>query len=269
MPDISEDCPVWSNKNIGRERGFETASKQNTLHKIHTAMKKKLNTIEHNLKVIKQRIVETALACGRQPESIQLVSVSKTRSAEEICTAFQFASKIMGENYIQEAQEKFHQLKKWPVQWHLIGHLQRNKAKYAVRIFDLIHSVDSLKLAAELDKQAKKIQKIQKILVQVNISKELTKSGVDQEELLKLIQNIAKFENLHVQGLMTMPPYYNDPELARPIFSTLRLLRDRIQSDLRLPLHELSMGMTGDFEVAIQEGATLVRIGTAIFGKRV
>jgi pyridoxal phosphate enzyme (YggS family) len=176
----------------------------------------------------------------------------------------------VGENYIQEARDKFNALVDRPVEWHFIGHLQSNKAKYAVRMFDLIHSVDSLKLATALDQAAKKNGKQQDILIQVNISGEQSKSGTTQSNALDLIQEAGKLGHIRIRGLMTMPPYYDEPELARPFFHQLAQLRDHI-ADQHLPgvaMDELSMGMTGDFEVAIEEGATLVRIGTAIFGSR-
>jgi pyridoxal phosphate enzyme (YggS family) len=149
--------------------------------------------------------------------------------------------------------------------------LQTNKAKYAVKLFDLIHSVDSLKLAQELDKQAKKNDKIQLILIQVNVAEEISKSGVSVEHATKLIKDIGQLPNLAIKGLMTMPPYFNAPQKVRPYFNTLRKLRDQIRNESipHVSMDELSMGMTGDFEVAIQEGATLVRIGTAIFGERI
>jgi pyridoxal phosphate enzyme (YggS family) len=158
----------------------------------------------------------------------------------------------------------------YPAIWHYIGHLQSNKAKYAVRMFDLIHSVDSLKLAKELDKHAAKIDKIQPILLQVNVAKEDSKSGVYVEDTLRLLKEIGTLENISVKGLMTMPPYFNAPEKVRPFFAALRELRDRIKNEgiPHIAMDELSMGMTGDFETAIQEGATIVRIGTAIFGAR-
>jgi hypothetical protein len=175
----------------------------------------------------------------------------------------------LGENYVQEARNKFNLLGTYPVSWHFIGHLQTNKAKYAVRLFDLIHSVDTLKLARELDKQAKKVNKFQDILIQINVSKEPSKSGSDMENAANLIKDIVGLENLSVKGLMAMPPFFNNPEKARPYFTALRNLRDQIQKTLPgVALDELSMGMTGDFEVAIEEGATFVRIGTAIFGER-
>ena len=222
------------------------------------------------LRDVKNRIQTAARVCGRNPETIRLVAVSKTVPTARVRQAIQAGVTILGENYVQEARAKFNDLATYPVSWHFIGHLQSNKAKYAVRLFDLIHSVDSLKLARELDKQSRKINKIQEILIQVNISEEASKSGVNVKDTLSLLKDISRLENLSVIGLMTMPPYFNAPEKVRPYFTALRGLRDRLeqQSLLNVSLDELSMGMTGDFEVAIQEGATLVRIGTAIFGKR-
>ena len=227
-------------------------------------------TIKNNLEAISARIKRTAAACGRSKDTIRLVAVSKTKPADMMKQAADAGVENFGENYIQEAREKFNTLASYPVSWHFIGHLQSNKAKYAVRIFDLIHSVDSLKLASELNRQAKKIDKIQDILVQVNIAEEDTKSGILQDDALTLIRDISELANLHIKGLMTMPPYFNAPEKVRPFFSALRNLRDQIMS-ASIPgvsMDELSMGMTGDFETAIEEGATLVRIGTAIFGER-
>jgi len=222
------------------------------------------------LQSVKERIENAARACGRDPETVRLVAVSKTIPTDRVKQAIQAGVTILGENYVQEARAKFNDLATYPASWHFIGHLQSNKAKYAVRLFDLIHSVDKLKLAREIDKHANKINKIQEILIQVNISEETSKSGVDVEDAHNLIKDISLLENLSVKGLMTMPPYFNEPEKVQPYFSALRGLRDHLeQQDLfNVTLSELSMGMTGDFEVAIQEGATLVRIGTAIFGKR-
>jgi len=225
--------------------------------------------LKQRLEQIKERIHRAAESCGRDVKSISLVAVSKTVAAEKAKEAIEAGVTILGENYIQEARDKFTALIQYPVSWHFIGHLQSNKAKYAVRLFDLIHSVDSLKLARELDKQAAKVDKIQQILVQVNISGEGTKSGISADEAPALVSEISRLKNLTVKGLMTMPPYFYQPEKVRPFFAALRELRDRIESTLpEVSLHELSMGMSGDFEVAIKEGATLVRIGTAIFGER-
>lgn len=226
--------------------------------------------LKEQLKQIKDRIHNAAIDCGRNPETIRLVAVSKTVAMERVKEAIEAGVTILGENYVQEAREKIQRLSIYPVSWHFIGHLQTNKAKYAVKLFDLIHSVDSLKVAQELDKQAKKNNKIQPILVQVNVAEEVSKSGVSVGNAAKLINNMRPLTNLAVKGLMTMPPYFNAPEKVRPYFKTLRELRDQIKKEgfSYVTLDELSMGMTGDFEVAIQEGATLVRIGTAIFGER-
>jgi pyridoxal phosphate enzyme (YggS family) len=226
--------------------------------------------LKQRLEHIKERIRQAAKSCNRNPDSIRLVAVSKTVPAETVKEAIEAGATILGENYVQDAREKFDALVHYPVSWHFIGHLQSNKAKYAVRLFDLIHSVDSLKLARALDKEAKKVDKIQPILVQVNISGEDTKSGIAAEDAPGLISEISHLKNLSIEGLMTMPPYFYQPEKVRPYFAALRELRDQMkkQSLPNVSLEELSMGMTGDFEVAIEEGATLVRIGTAIFGER-
>jgi pyridoxal phosphate enzyme (YggS family) len=229
-----------------------------------------MGEVKQRLENILERIRRSAETCNRDPDSIRLVAVSKTVPAETVKEAIEAGATILGENYVQEAREKFDALVLYPVSWHFIGHLQSNKAKYVVRLFDLIHSVDSLKLARALDKEAKKVDKIQPILVQVNISAEDTKSGISAEEAPGLVCDISQLENLSIKGLMTMPPYFYQPEKVRPYFAALRELRDRLkkQSIPAVSMDELSMGMTGDFEVAIEEGATLVRIGTAIFGER-
>jgi pyridoxal phosphate enzyme (YggS family) len=226
-------------------------------------------SIKIRLENIKDRINKSAIRCGRDPNSVRLVAVSKTVPANRVKEAIDAGVDILGENYIQETRTKFNELAAYTVSWHFIGHLQTNKAKYAVRLFDLIHSVDSLKLARELDKQAKKVNKIQDILIQINIGKELTKSGADAENASNMIRDVSCFQNLCVKGLMIMPPLFSDPERVRPYFSALRNLRDRIDQKVSgTGLKELSMGMSNDFEVAVEEGATFVRIGTAIFGKR-
>ena len=226
--------------------------------------------MKERLQRVKDRMAAAAQSCGRDPDSVRLVAVSKTVDADRVAMAIEAGADILGENYIQEARDKFNALYDQPVAWHFIGHLQSNKAKYAVRMFDLIHSVDSHKLAKALDKEARKNEKVQDILIQVNISQEETKSGIDAAEAVELITEIGALENVRVKGLMTMPPFFDQPEKARPYFRQLARLRDQI-AEAGIPdvdMKELSMGMTGDFEVAIAEGATLVRIGTAIFGAR-
>ena len=227
-------------------------------------------TIKQRLHAVLADIRQTALGCGRNPEDIRLVAVAKTHPVSAVQEVIEAGAAIIGENYVQEARDKFNALLDRDVQWHFIGHLQRNKAKYAVRMFDLIHSVDSVRLATELDKASRKVGKIQDILIQVNISGELSKSGVSEAEIMDVLQGMAPLENIRVKGLMTMPPFFDAPEKARPYFAALRRLKDRIclGNMPSITMEELSMGMTGDFRVAIEEGATLVRIGTAIFGAR-
>ncbi len=226
--------------------------------------------MKDNIDKIRERIRCAATESGRDPDAVTLVAVTKTMSLETVEKAIDLGINIVGENYIQEARNKFNALYDKPVKWHFIGHLQSNKAKYAVRIFDLIHSVDSVKLAKEINKHADKNNKIQDILVQVNISEEASKSGVTKDETINIIKNISCMENIRVKGLMTMPPFFNAPEKVRPYFKALNDLKTEIEKE-NIPnvrMEHLSMGMTGDFEVAIKEGATLVRIGTAIFGER-
>jgi pyridoxal phosphate enzyme (YggS family) len=229
-----------------------------------------MKSIKDRLGSVKDRIKKAAMDCGRNPDSVRLITVSKTVSPAIVQEAIEAGATILGENYVQEARDKIGTLSNSETRWHFIGHLQSNKAKYAVKLFDLIHSVDSIKLARELNKQAQKDGKIQKILIQINISQEKTKSGIPVDETADIIQAISGFENIKIKGLMTMPPFFNQPDRVRPFFAALRELRDQL-ADRAIPgvsLEELSMGMTGDFEVAIAEGATMVRVGTAIFGER-
>jgi hypothetical protein len=197
------------------------------------------------------------------------VGASKTVSVERIHQAVAAGLTILGENYLQEARDKIATLD-LPVSWHFIGHLQSNKAAAAVKLFELIHSVDRLSLAQALESAAARLEQVQDILLEVNVAQEASKSGVSLTDLENLLRSCAALPHLRVRGLMAMPPWCQDPEEARPYFQALRQARDRLQA-LQLPgvdLAELSMGMSGDFEVAIEEGATLVRIGTALFGAR-
>lgn len=214
-------------------------------------------------------IAAAAKRVDRDPETVRLVGASKTVAVDRLRPAVSAGLAILGENYLQEAREKINALE-LPVSWHFIGHLQSNKALAAVRLFDLIHSVDRPSLAQALDSAAAKINKVQDILLEVNLAQEDSKSGVKPDELESLLRICANLPHLQVRGLMTMPPWFSDPEQVRPYFRALRRTRDRLQA-FNLPgvdLAELSMGMSGDFEVAIAEGATLVRIGTALFGVR-
>jgi len=217
------------------------------------------------------RIRTSAIKSGRDPDRIRLVAVSKRVGPEHIIEAIKAGAKILGENRVQEAREKIRDLKfriQDPgVEWHLTGNLQKNKAGAAVELFDLVHSLDSASLAGELNKSAAKKGKIQRVLVQVKLSDEEAKHGVPENELMGLLQNVSAMKNLRLEGLMTMPPYFEDPEKTRPYFRKLRLIAESARGK-GFPVNELSMGMSNDFEVAIEEGATLVRVGTAIFGER-
>lgn len=211
------------------------------------------------------------MRAGRNPEDIKLIAVTKTVSIEKVKQAVDAGLRIFGESRVQEAQKKISNLKfeisNSRISWHLIGHLQKNKAKLAVELFDLIHSVDSAELAEAINKYAEKLGKTQKILVQVKLSAEPSKHGILKDNLINLLDGIKKMKHLKVKGLMTIPPYFDEPGMARPYFKETRRLRDEAEiGGFKLP--ELSMGMTNDFEVAIEEGATMIRIGTAIFGDR-
>ncbi|MEN6622535.1 MAG: YggS family pyridoxal phosphate-dependent enzyme [Smithella sp.] len=226
--------------------------------------------IQASINRIKQRIADACIRAGRNPDSVKLMAVTKTVPVEHILQAVDAGITLLGENYVQEAREK-HELLSSRAQIHLIGHLQTNKAKYAVRLFDCIHSVDRLELARELDRRAKAADRKMDILIEVNVSGEQTKNGISAAEALELIRSIAGMENLSIRGLMTMAPYSDNPETSRPYFQALKKLSNDI-ARAKIPgvqMEELSMGMTDDFEVAIEEGATIVRIGRAIFGERI
>lgn len=228
------------------------------------------SNIADNYRHLLDAIAAAARQVGREPETVKLVGASKTVAVERIRQAVAAGLTILGENYLQEAREKISALE-LPVTWHFIGHLQSNKAAAAVKLFSLIHSVDRPSLAQALDGAAAKADQVQDILLEINLAQEPTKSGVKLEDLEILLRTSAALPHLRVRGLMTMPPWDASPEKVRPFFKALRRTRDYLQS-LKIPgvdLAELSMGMSGDFHIAIEEGATLVRIGTALFGARV
>jgi len=220
-----------------------------------------VSDVTHNIKLIQQRIGAAAQRAGRQPESVALVAVSKTIEPERVETALSGGQTVFGESKIQEARAKI-PLVSGRAHWHMIGHLQTNKARDAVALFEVIHSVDSVKLAAELSRWAERAGKTQAILLEVNVSGESSKFGLKPEDLKSTVAEISQMPRLEVQGLMTIAPFAEEAEKARSCFRRLRELRDMFG------LRELSMGMTRDFEVAIEEGATLVRIGAGIFGER-
>jgi len=225
-----------------------------------------MSEIKENLLRVMERIEKAARKVGRDPNEIKLVAVSKTVEAARIKEAIGAGVSILGENYIQEAQKKIEEIGRL-VSWHFIGHLQSNKVKYAIRLFDMIHSLDSIPLAEELNRRAEQANQAIKVMIEVNLSKEAAKFGADEERVLSLARRIQNLNHLFLEGLMTMPPYFDSPEMSRPYYIALRSLKERMVKE-RIPMKELSMGMSNDFEIAIEEGATYVRVGTAIFGPR-
>jgi pyridoxal phosphate enzyme (YggS family) len=214
-----------------------------------------------------ERIEAACRRADREPGEVSLVAVSKTFPPERIRQVIDCGHDLFGENKVQEAQAKIPEVGPG-ARWHMIGHLQRNKARHAVGLFELIHSVDGLKLARELDRRAQARGLVQPILVEVNLAGEASKSGVGEGGLWPLVDQILPLEHLELRGLMTIPPQVERAEDSRPWFVRLRGLLEEARTRSGLPLRELSMGMTDDFEVAVEEGATLVRIGRAIFGPR-
>ncbi len=223
--------------------------------------------IARSLAEVRARIAESCRQAARDPEDVRLVAVTKTVPPEQVRLALAAGQTVFGENRVQEALAKMPEVGPG-AEWHLVGHLQRNKARQVVGQFELIHSVDGAALAKELDRRAANAGIRQAVLIQVNISEETTKSGVSEAELPEFVEAVAAFEHLDLRGLMTVPPPAKVPTDSAPWFARLRELRDTAATRLGRPLPELSMGMTDDFEVAIEEGATLVRVGRAIFGER-
>ncbi|MDI7258788.1 MAG: YggS family pyridoxal phosphate-dependent enzyme [Thermodesulfobacteriota bacterium] len=223
-------------------------------------------TIKENLLRVIERIEKAARKVGRDPGEIKLVAVSKTVETPRVREAIEAGALILGENYVQEAQKKIEEIGR-SVSWHFVGHLQSNKARYAVRLFDMIHSLDSIELSEELNRRAEKEGRIIKVMIEVNLSGETTKFGTEEEKAFVLARKVLNLSHLSLEGLMTMPPYFDDPELSRPYYVRLRQMKEKMAGE-GIPLKELSMGMSNDFEVAIEEGATYVRVGTAIFGPR-
>jgi pyridoxal phosphate enzyme (YggS family) len=221
---------------------------------------------------IRARISAAAESGGRRPEEVKLIAISKTHPASVIKKVIEFGAVDIGENRVQEAEGKIAEVGRKVARWHLVGHLQANKARRAVSLFDVIHSVDSLDLARRLDRLCGEegIEKLA-VLIQVDLGHEETKSGIDESELTHLVEGLGPLSRLALIGLMTLPPFFDDPEQSRPFFRRLRELRDELAARgvFASGKGELSMGMTNDFEVAIEEGATMVRVGTAIFGERV
>jgi len=227
--------------------------------------------ISERLKEVRSRIDAAAQRSKRAPDEVRLLVVSKSHPSDIIKCAIEAGITDLGENRVQEAEEKIAEVGRTSARWHLIGHLQSNKARRAVVLFDVIHSLDSVDLALRLDRMCAEEGRGQlPVLIQLNLAGEATKSGIDEQKLPELVETVKRCPHLSLMGLMTVPPFYEDVERVRPVFRTLRGLRDELNSQKVFAegKGELSMGMTNDFPVAIEEGATIVRIGTAIFGER-
>lgn len=230
-----------------------------------------LHTLSERLADVCKRIETSARSCNRTPEDITLVAISKTHPSEILRAAIDAGVSNLGENRVQEAEEKISKVGRRAARWHLVGHLQANKARRAVTLFDYIHSLDSPDLAQRLDRLCSEEGKEElPVLIQINLAGEKSKTGIDPRALPQLLEATAACQRLHLIGLMTLPPYFENADCGRPFFKALRELRDQMKIEGRFGegRGELSMGMSHDFEVAIEEGATILRVGTAIFGER-
>ncbi len=226
-------------------------------------------TLEERLASVRLRIERAAQKSGRSGSDVTLVAVTKGVSLADVERAYQLGQKDFGENRVQEAREKIG-LCDFDANWHMIGHLQTNKARHALQMFSLIHSLDRISLAKELQRQCEREDKVVRTLVQINIAGESTKFGISPEDVSGLVERVKAYDRIYIDGIMTIAPYTDDPESVRPHFAEMARIRDMLsqRSHERLRMRHLSMGMSGDFEVAIEEGATMVRIGTAVFGPR-
>jgi pyridoxal phosphate enzyme (YggS family) len=230
-----------------------------------------MNTIACNIRLVREGIARAAASCGRSPDTIILLAISKTFSGEHISQAAAAGVQKFGENRVQEAEGKIPRFRGIPnLEWHLVGHLQSNKTRRAAELFDVVHSLDSVKLAAKLNQASLEVGKTLSVLLQVDLGGEETKFGADPDHAREIIAGMPDFKSIRLDGLMTIPPFFEDPEQARPYFARLFELREKLELEQPgcLGQRHLSMGMSHDFEAAIREGATIVRIGTAIFGSR-
>jgi PLP dependent protein len=230
-----------------------------------------LEELRERLDRVLEKIAKSALRSGRSPEEIRLIAVSKTHPTEILRLAIAAGVRDLGENRVQEAEGKIKELRDSQVRWHMIGHLQSNKARRVVQLFDVVHSLDSSDLAERLNRICEEEERtVLPVLIEVKLGEEETKTGIREEELPALLETIKRCSRLKLKGLMTVPPYFEDRELVRPFFRRLRELRDNLRDRglFDSKVGELSMGMSHDFQVAIEEGATMVRVGTAIFGER-
>ena len=225
--------------------------------------------LQDNLIQVEHNIEEACRRAGRDRSEVTLIAVSKTKPVETLQEAYDLGVRVFGENKVQEMEDKYESLPR-DIQWHLIGHLQRNKVKYIIDKAVLIHSVDSLRLAETIEHEAARHNVTVPVLIEVNVAQEESKFGLKTEEVLSLVESVAVFPHIHIEGLMTIAPYVEDPEENRGIFRQLKKLSVDIAAKNinNVNMSVLSMGMTGDYQVAVQEGATMVRVGTGIFGER-
>lgn len=226
-----------------------------------------MHSIEDNISRVRERISTAAIRSGRSPDEVTLIAVTKTVSLDRINQAIAAGVTNFGENYVQEAKEKIDAVQNDRIQWHFIGHLQTNKAKHAVHLFDWLHCLDSIKLICELNHRASIAGRVIPCLIEINLAGEESKFGTEEAHILELAEEVTRCSHLSLKGLMTMPPYAEDPERSRSFFIALRKLKEKLH-DHHITAPDLSMGMSADFEVAIEEGATFVRVGRAIFGER-
>ena len=225
--------------------------------------------LARNLQQVNTNIERACAAAGRTPDEVTLVAVSKTKPVSMLQEAYDAGARVFGENKVQEIMDKYDQLPS-DIQWHMIGHLQRNKVKYIIDKVAMIHSVDSLRLAQTIEQEAAKKNLVMPVLLEVNVAEEDTKFGLKVDEVLPLLEEISSFSHIQVKGLMTIAPFVENPEENRKVFRTLKKLSVDIgaKNINNVTMSVLSMGMTGDYQVAIEEGSTMVRVGTGIFGKR-
>lgn len=225
--------------------------------------------IKDNLNEVKDRIAQAAIKSGRQPEEITLIAVTKTLSLDVINAAMALGITDIGENKVQEVMDKYDHVVNEP-KWHLIGHLQTNKVKYIVDKVSLIHSVDSFRLAEEISKRCEKAEKIMDILIQINVAEEDTKFGISRDEIFELVEEVSQLPNIRIKGLMTIAPNTEDTEALRNYFSEMKDIFETLKKTMynKTDMTFLSMGMTNDYEIAIEEGANMVRVGTGLFGAR-
>src|SRR5947207_8033306 len=226
-----------------------------------------MSSIPENLEHVREQIAQAAMKSGRSPDEVELVAITKTHPAEKVRDAIEAGQSLFGESRVQEARVKIPELPS-NLRWHFVGHLQKNKVRQALPLFEMIHSVDSLALAQDVNRIAEEDGLHPRVLLEVNVAGEGSKFGFQPEQLREDLENLLGLPRLSILGLMTIPPLADEAEASRKYFVQLRELRNRLQTEFHVDLAQLSMGMTQDFAIAVEEGATLVRVGTAIFGER-